>query len=284
VSVSIRKAYDISLAANADLTEFVDGGLRLQSPGTSALHHLTEAHPKGDFVSQQMDGQRCRVAPETNKFRFWGDEQVFLLEHDWSSALQAVKEQAVDFRPPFSDQVFELKLSGKRICSRVQIDPADGEVFCVCFVWLSSAWVMLPLYDLNRGIIPDSPPSFLDLQWTAKYLDPIYDIVIAQIRGACIALDANIATTEIIKASPQIRKSRIASGKPAPYDFRVLTLKRRSTVDRDATPETTGSHVRLHFRRGHYRHFSDNSKTWINWTLVGDPDLGFIDKHYRLRQ
>jgi len=23
-------------------------------------------------------------------------------------------------------------------------------------------------------------------------------------------------------------------------------------------------------------------KTWIRWMLVGDPDLGFIDKHYRV--
>jgi hypothetical protein len=38
---------------------------------------------------------------------------------------------------------------------------------------------------------------------------------------------------------------------------------------------------RLHFRRRHWRHFV-NHKTWIKWTLVGDPDLGFIDKDYRL--
>jgi hypothetical protein len=30
-----------------------------------------------------------------------------------------------------------------------------------------------------------------------------------------------------------------------------------------------------------WRHFVSH-KTWIKWTLVGDPDLGFIDKEYRL--
>jgi hypothetical protein len=33
--------------------------------------------------------------------------------------------------------------------------------------------------------------------------------------------------------------------------------------------------------RGHWRHY-ERHKTWIKWTLVGDPDLGFVDKHYRL--
>ena len=26
----------------------------------------------------------------------------------------------------------------------------------------------------------------------------------------------------------------------------------------------------------------DRWRTWIKWMLVGDPDLGFVDKEYRL--
>lgn len=37
----------------------------------------------------------------------------------------------------------------------------------------------------------------------------------------------------------------------------------------------------MHFVRGHWRHY-EVSKTWIRWHLRGDPDLGFIDKEYRL--
>lgn len=37
----------------------------------------------------------------------------------------------------------------------------------------------------------------------------------------------------------------------------------------------------MHFRRGHWRHYQDH-RTWIKWCLVGDPDLGFVDKHYKL--
>jgi hypothetical protein len=42
-----------------------------------------------------------------------------------------------------------------------------------------------------------------------------------------------------------------------------------------------GRKKRLHFRRGHWRHY-ETHKTWIKWMLVGDPDLGFIEKQYRL--
>lgn len=50
-------------------------------------------------------------------------------------------------------------------------------------------------------------------------------------------------------------------------------------------------------RRGHYRHYSNPdagsikyvndggfwlSKDWINWMLVGDPDVGIVEKEYRL--
>ena len=45
----------------------------------------------------------------------------------------------------------------------------------------------------------------------------------------------------------------------------------------------TGTHrsPRLHFRRGHWRHYEDH-KTWIRWQMVGNPDLGFVEKQYRL--
>lgn len=36
-----------------------------------------------------------------------------------------------------------------------------------------------------------------------------------------------------------------------------------------------------HIDRAIWRRF-ETHKTWIKWTLVGDPDLGFIEKHYRL--
>lgn len=61
----------------------------------------------------------------------------------------------------------------------------------------------------------------------------------------------------------------------------IVDLARRHRIANPAEPSGNGSRKRLHFRRGHWRHY-ESMKTWIRWCLAGDPDLGFIDKHYTL--
>lgn len=75
-----------------------------------------------------------------------------------------------------------------------------------------------------------------------------------------------------------------------------VSLARRNRRAYGGNGQDTGVHYRLHFRRGHWSHYSNpgageiqftdegylRSKSWINWMLVGDPDPGFVDKHYKL--
>lgn len=65
----------------------------------------------------------------------------------------------------------------------------------------------------------------------------------------------------------------------------VVSLTRREHVlprsRAEFDPDREVRHVRMHFRRGHWRHYQEH-RTWIKWMLVGDPDLGIIEKHYRL--
>lgn len=64
------------------------------------------------------------------------------------------------------------------------------------------------------------------------------------------------------------------------YEYRVVRLNRKP---RTQSLPATALHApkRLHFRRGHWRHY-EGFKTWVRWCLVGNPDLGFIDKEYRI--
>lgn len=60
--------------------------------------------------------------------------------------------------------------------------------------------------------------------------------------------------------------------------------RRHERADRLPTPAGAFEHhtrKRLHFRRSHWRHYVSH-KTKIPWTLVGDPNLGFVEKEYRL--
>jgi hypothetical protein len=102
------------------------------------------------------------------------------------------------------------------------------------------------------------------------------------IRSICIALDAEVAVTEVIRAPHRLNHQREKQGKKPVLDHHVVNLARRSRVEPlpSAGDREARWHPRLHFRRGHWRHFEDH-KTWVRWCLVGDPDLGFIDKEYR---
>ena len=78
----------------------------------------------------------------------------------------------------------------------------------------------------------------------------------------------------------RVKQKRASKGKPPLTDFHIVELNRRPRAS-SSVVGTTDAKLRLHFRRGHWRHF-DTHKTWINWTLVGNPDLGWIDKEYRI--
>lgn len=102
-----------------------------------------------------------------------------------------------------------------------------------------------------------------------------------QVRAICISLDAEIAVTTVERAPLALNEKRQKAGKPPLSDFHVVDLSKRHRVANSADGAGEGSKKRLHFRRGHWRHF-ETSKTWVKWCLVGNPDLGFISKSYTL--
>jgi hypothetical protein len=105
----------------------------------------------------------------------------------------------------------------------------------------------------------------------------------AQIRAICIALDAEVATHTVVRAPHKLNVKRERDGKCPLFDYRVVSLSRRSRAlgMPRSTLGQTPTRKRLHFRRGHWRHYAE-FKTWVRWTLVGNPELGFIDHEYRL--
>ena len=87
--------------------------------------------------------------------------------------------------------------------------------------------------------------------------------------------------------APKLNRARAKRGKPplsGPHH--VLTIN--TAALRRVAQRPTGSHEspRLHWRRGHWRvihWFSEfENRVWVRRCLVGDPDLGFVAKNYRL--
>lgn len=65
--------------------------------------------------------------------------------------------------------------------------------------------------------------------------------------------------------------------------YHTLTVDVTTTEDSPEGSLKTGSPRRQHWRRGHIRRLRDGRKVWVQPHLAGDPDRGFVDKDYRVK-
>jgi hypothetical protein len=255
-------------AALEEVDAWMAGEPTLQRATGTVLHQLLQAWRDNDLVKgppeEAFDPAAHFGLLLNHQF------QIFVVEHDWAGAFATsnVFGQIGDqfqFRQPYEHCCFEYLVSGKRVCFVVHFDGAYFRL--ALFVRLKVGWLQPPL---NPRVT----------NWPR--MPELRALVGRQHQAIMVALDAALAETTIVRAPHQLNRAREKRGAPPVFDYHVVNLAHRS---RPATlpPEQETNHngVRLHFRRGHWRHF-EAFKTWINWTLVGDPDLGFIDKHYRL--
>ena len=219
----------------------------LQSATSSRVHHFLEAGDAGGaaYFPENLDARASEI-------RQRAEAPVFVIRHNWAAAFSNATDFDGEFALPYEDCVFEMQISGKRvIVLATGTDKAD---------WL---------------FLLDSGPAWL-------CIGPEHfpaDFCFNQIRALSIALDAEVAEATIERAPHKLNKAREKDGKILLRDFHLVSLARRHRLKTDYPSEVSGTRKRLHFRRGHWRHFA-TFKTWVRWTLVGDPALGFIDKDY----
>jgi hypothetical protein len=109
----------------------------------------------------------------------------------------------------------------------------------------------------------------------------LQDLLLLNVRAARIALEATVAEVDIVRAPYKLNAARERRGKPPLPDYDIINLanrKRYVPVPEDLHDKRHSP--RLHFR-SHIRHYA-NYTVKIIWCLVGDPDLEFIDKDYKL--
>jgi hypothetical protein len=220
------------------------------------------------FRRAMLDWETVQYGPKCESREF--DQEVmkfvepFMIEHDWSAALRASFDG--DIRLPYEVCAFEFRFGDRpvlAIATQFESDimfslavEMDRWVFCGCAMSVHT----------SRSTVADAVGS-------------VHSRVADQIRAVCIALDAEVAVSEAARADHPGAAS--AALRVPGRDYHVVSLATRHARPAPLGGDPTGRRVRLHFRRGHWRHF-DNHKTWIRWMLVGDPDLGFIEKHYTL--
>lgn len=226
--------------------------LVLEKNDCSRLHLLKEAIANRRLIGNDGVVEAIHVTASFN--------HTFVVKHDWARAFEHASGIEDLIKLPYEICCFEFRFSGKTFiavaCENVAVE--QGVQFTL-LVQCGNAW-----YCWSGEKKDDAVTAFA---WT-------------QIRAICIALDAEVATHEVVRAPHKLNEKRVKNGKEPLSDYHVVDLAKRHRVSNPLHGHS-GSKKRLHFRRGHWRHY-ETMKVWVRWCLVGDPDLGFIQKNYTL--
>lgn len=248
------------LAALKDVQEWFSTATtwNLERNDCSRLHHFKEAWRAGRVLATDRP-PGSMDPPEFGNF--W--QHTFVVKQDWAKAFEHATGIDDSIKLPYNLCTFEFRFSGRNVIATAFDN--EGDVGFTAFIQSGDCWVHLAAVRA-RNTQPED-----------KVAQAIWD----QIRAICIALDAEVATHSVVRAPHALNQKREAAGKIPLSDFHVVELARRHRVSNPTGLVGGGGKKRMHFRRGHWRHF-ETSKTWVRWCLVGDPDLGFIQKQYTL--
>ena len=278
--------------------EWLEQPMILQRPEGSMFHKLRQAFDDDEVIIAGTKLEPSQLLHELEGDG-WDKASVYVVEHDWASAFEGATDYTEGrFKLPDDTCIFEFRLSGVPVVITVvdTVDDAGSQemTFLLSFklkgIWLFCGTVVIR----QDGSIACVKGHDSETPWSTKSSDlvplaeddtiaPIANIVVSQVRAIAIALDAEVAKSTVIREPHRSNQPYRTPVRQPMYSYHVVSLARRTRVEAAAIDPSLPPRARkrLHFRRGHYRHFQ-NSKTWVRWCLVGDPDLGFVDKEYRL--
>lgn len=244
----------------------------LQRNDCSRLHHLVEAMKvKNVFLDKVLDNGGVDVtvglvpflmSPNPEEARNTG---VFIVQHEWS---KLIEDPGDPIRIPFPISVFEFMISGVPVIfvAATNEDDDEGEPITCAYVQVPRTGAWLGVGATFDGV---------------KRKSALHDSLLKEVRAICISLEVEVLTHSVVRAPHALNVKREKNGKAPLRDHYLLNLSRRHRVSNPTSGHVPGHHKRLHLRRGHWRHYPDH-KTWIKWTLAGDPSLGFVEKDYAL--
>lgn len=255
------------LGAAEDVENWLKETIVLGSATTSIFHRVTDENVI------MMTRENWPLPAEVKEAQT-GPAGVFLVQHNWAELLAGSDVDEGGYRLPYDRNVFEFEVSGRRLIALVCC--ADGIPYrLIPIIRAKGGWLIPGSYGVAGELLT---PEGED----ARDDDPALALVLmAHIRAIAITLDAEVVRSEVVRASAAEVNQRARKGLGGPLDYHVLSLVRRVRSAPALAGHASGHRKRLHFRRGHWRHYTQH-KTWIRWCLVGDPSLGFADKDYRL--
>lgn len=202
---------------------------------------------------------------------------VFLVDHDWAALCASIEGYAeADFHFPFDS--FQVEFSIQAVTIIVSLFDAQGDMPPVGGLFVAKKdGDFLPVtgFYVIDGKVGIDTDHIEPEPWMFR----LASIALDQTRAISVLIEADAAETIEINADPKLQRARAKRRVPPINPYLILSL-RRSTPAQSAKSAYQGV-VRCHFRRGHWMRVGEG-KTWRKWTLVGNPDLGFVQKTYVL--
>lgn len=271
----------------------------LQANECSRFHSLVDLMMNGFALGIKSDSGASRQIKDGG-VRVWEHAQVFVVKHDWRAAFkdELGKVSDSEFVLPFPTTAFEFKVNN-RPCTMMVVDPMSG-------VLEAAREMQMEVVGDTEGLDPGrkfylfvwaSNGSWVPL--TEHIGGALFQYIVEQVKAICVMLDAKIAEHTTVKQPAALNTKRVKSGRVPLFDYRVVDLAKKYHVH-DGPKNTTGVRQRCHLRRGHWVHAEQRPRvdihrpdqrwqqhdgkwrTWVNWYLAGDPDLGFVEKEYKL--
>jgi len=255
------------IEASIRVREWLHEPVVLQRQDGSALHRMTLAADTGrHFIPKHSTLAGDGVKEAIGRDYDHAMPPPFIVTHNWAKAIgPAISEGQHDYKIPYSPlSLFEFRITNRQVMAFVH---DDGSV---------DAYAEDGLFWIHVVFEGFGEEEVLGRQ--------LIETLRTQIRAVCIAIDADVAVAETVRVDERLNRSRIAKGRMPMSNHHVVHLAKRTERPAPLPDDHTGEKrrtPRLHFVRGHWKHYA-NHKTWVKWFLRGDPDLGFIEKEYRL--
>lgn len=222
----------------------------------------------------------------------WLDAQVILVGYDVARLFrEKVTSSGEGFLLPFDNTVFEFLVDGRPFLAMWSLLEGvnrlallsrqdSGNWLAIQFNDKSGRWA-LTVQSAEEEAAVKAAPAAERAAWNAWF-----QFAYEQIDAICTALEVGLFESVRKRVSPQLNADRARKGKLPLFGFHELRvpLDRRQPTHQRLSGEQNGS-IRLHIRRRHSHRFHTR-RGLVTKVLpamwVGNPDLGFVDKHYRL--
>lgn len=234
----------------------------LQKNDLSRTHKLVECSLQAHIVSDQKTRGKSHV--ELDSHVHINHEHIFVAQHDWAGVIGTDALKAASVVLPFDNCTFEYRISNQSVIVLANT-LSSGHV-------ILTAMVEMPGGKWWAALECENTPY------------PLVEYAKQQTLACCVVMEAEVAGHEVVRAPAALNKKRKEQGKLPLYDFHIIDLsKKRSPITnkRPPDPDREVTRRRLHFVIGHWRNYADH-RTRIPWHLRGDPELGFVDKLYKL--